>query len=164
MEDAAVSSRPDHSQVIVFPPVIPLTGFLLGVALEWLVPLGPVWGGPARIVARGLGGMLFVFGVAGFAWMIVTMKRARTPIHNARTPTTLVESGPFRFTRNPMYVFGSVWYAGLALLLVVPWSLALLAPVVVVTHFGVVLREEEYLERRFGDAYRTYKARVPRYW
>jgi protein-S-isoprenylcysteine O-methyltransferase Ste14 len=103
-------------------------------------------------------------GIAGFAGMVVTMKRARTPIHNARTPTTLVESGPFRFSRNPMYVFGSIWYAGLALLLVEPWSLALLAAVVVVTHYGVVLREEEYLERRFGDPYRQYKHRVPRYW
>jgi protein-S-isoprenylcysteine O-methyltransferase Ste14 len=96
--------------------------------------------------------------------MIVTMKRARTPIHNARTPTTLVESGPFGLTRNPMYLFGSIWYAGLALLLVQLWSLALLPAVVAATHYGVVLREEEYLERRFGDTYRQYKARVPRYW
>jgi len=80
------------------------------------------------------------------------------------TPTTLVENGPFRFTRNPMYVFGSVWYARLALLLFQPWALALLTVVVVTTHYGVVLREEEYLERRFGDAYRRYKARVSRYW
>lgn len=164
MEKPTVFSPPDHSHVLVFPPVIPLTGFLLGVALEWLVPMGPAITGSLRSIARGLGGIVFLLGVAGFVWMIVTMKRARTPIHNARTPTTLVESGPFRFTRNPMYVFGSIWYAGLALLLLELWSLALLAAVVVVTHYGVVLREEEYLERRFGDAYRRYKARVPRYW
>jgi protein-S-isoprenylcysteine O-methyltransferase Ste14 len=164
MEKAAVSSLPDHSQVIVFPPVIPVTGFLVGVVLERLIPIGPAIGGRLLIVVRDVGGVIFAFGIVGFAWMIVTMKRARTPIHNARTPTTLVENGPFRFTRNPMYVFGSVWYAGLALLLVQPWALALLAVVVVTTHYGVVLREEEYLERRFGDAYRRYKARVPRYW
>jgi protein-S-isoprenylcysteine O-methyltransferase Ste14 len=111
-----------------------------------------------------VGGVLFLVGLAGFTWMIVTMKRARTPIHNARTPTTLVESGPFRFTRNPMYVSGSIAYAGLALLLVEVWSLALLAAVLVTTHYGVVLREEHYLARRFGEAYRGYTARVPRYW
>lgn len=163
MERAAVTSLPDHSQVVVFPPVIPLTGFVAGVALEWLVPIGHAITGPLRTVARGLGGGVFLLGIAGFAWMIVTMKRARTPIHNARTPTTLVEIGPFRFTRNPMYVFGSIWYAGLALLLVQLWSLTLLIVVVVATHYGVVLREEAYLERRFGGAYRDYKDRVPRY-
>src|SRR5215469_3802894 len=117
MEKAAVSSLPDHSQVIVFPPVIPVTGFLVGVVLEWLIPIGPAIGGPLLIVVRSVGGIILAFGIVGFAWMIVTMKRARTPIHNARTPTTLVTNGPFRFIRNPMYVFGSVSYAGLALLL-----------------------------------------------
>ena len=157
-------TRPDHSQVAIFPPVLPLTGFLLGVALEQLLPLAPVLTGPPRVLLRGVGGVVFLIGIAGFAWMIATMKRARTPIHNARTPTTLVESGPFRFSRNPMYVFGSTGYAGLSLLLVQPWSLGLLAAVSLAMHYGVVLREEEYLERRFGDAYSNYKARVPRYW
>lgn len=92
------------------------------------------------------------------------MKRARTPIHTSATPTALVETGPFRHTRNPMYLFGAVAYAGLSLLLLVPWSLALLVVVVLVTHHGVVLREEAFLERRFGDAYRRYQARVPRWW
>lgn len=160
----ASTSPPDHSRVIVFPPLIPLTAFLLGVALEWLVPLGPAVAGRPRAVAWAPGDALLLVGIAGFAWMLVTMRRARTPIHNARTSTALVESGPFRFSRNPMYVFGSVAYGGLALILVEPWSLALLGAVVAVTHYGVVVKEEEYLERRFGDPYRRYKARVPRYW
>jgi protein-S-isoprenylcysteine O-methyltransferase Ste14 len=160
----SATTIPDHSQVVVFPPMIPLSGFLLGIVLERLAPISPTITGSLRLVARGLGAALFVVGIAGFVWMIVTMKRARTPIHNARTPTTLVETGPFRWTRNPMYVFGSTWYAGLALLLVQPWSLLLVAPTVAATHYGVVLREEEYLDRRFGDEYRRYKARVPRYF
>jgi protein-S-isoprenylcysteine O-methyltransferase Ste14 len=134
------------------------------MALEWLIPVGPAITGALRTSIRGLGGVVLLSGLAGFAWMIVTMKGARTPIHNARTPTTLVEGGPFRFTRNPMYLFGSIGYAGLALLLVEPWSLALLAAVIVTTHYGVVVKEEEYLERRFGDPYRRYKAGVHRYW
>lgn len=154
----------DHSQVLVFPPVIPLTGFVLGVVLEQLVPLGPWITGSLRTGVRGLGAVVCAIGIAGFAWGVATMKRARTPINNARTPTALVVTGPFRFTRNPMYFFGSVGYAGLALLLVEPWSLVLLVVVVAVMYYGVVLREEEYLERRFGEAYRSYRARVPRYW
>ena len=163
-EDAVASSVHDHSHVIMFPPVIPLAGFLLGVALEWALPVGSWIADPVRTIVRSVGGVVFAFGVAGFAWMIVTMKRAGTPIHNRSTPTMLVESGPFRFSRNPMYVFGSISYAGLAMLLVEPWSLALLVAVVITTHYGVVLKEEEFLERRFGDSYPRYKARVHRYW
>ncbi|HTK46831.1 MAG TPA: hypothetical protein VL328_02485, partial [Gemmatimonadaceae bacterium] len=61
-------------------------------------------------------------------------------------------------------LFGSIWYAGLALALVELWSLALLPLTVITLHYAVVLREEAYLSRRFDDAYREYQARVPRYW
>jgi protein-S-isoprenylcysteine O-methyltransferase Ste14 len=154
---------PEHSQVVVFPPVIPLTGFLVGVLLERLQPIGSWISAPIRTGMRGLGAVLFGLGAAGFAWMVFTMRTARTPIHNAATPTTLVESGPFRWTRNPMYLFGSVAYAGLACLLVEPWSLAFIPAVLAMTHYGVVLREEAFLESRFGTAYRQYTARVRRW-
>lgn len=140
--------------------MLPASGFVLGVVLEklgapLLLPAGPA--------VRVLGGVLLAFGVTGFAWMVITMKRARTPIHNAKTPTTLVERGPFRLTRNPMYLFGALGYAGAAVLFQHPWSLALLPFVQIAIHFGVVRREEDYLEGKFGDAYRRYKARVPRW-
>lgn len=154
---------PEPSRVVIFPPVIPLTGFVLGILLERLKPLDFWISTPLRIGSRGLGGVLFCLGAAGFAWMVRTMKMAGTPIQNSAIPATLVESGPFKRTRNPMYLFGSVAYAGLALLLVEPWSLALLPAVLAVTHSGVVLREEALLERQFGDAYKRYKARVPRW-
>jgi protein-S-isoprenylcysteine O-methyltransferase Ste14 len=157
-------STPDHSQVVVFPPVIPITAFVLGLILEHVMPIGARIAGTPRPVMRGLGGLVLIIGAAGVVWMIKTMTRARTPIHNAHTPTTLVETGPFRFSRNPMYLCGSIAYTGLALLLLQIWPLALLPVVAAATHYGVVLREEAFLERRFGEAYRRYTARVPRYW
>jgi protein-S-isoprenylcysteine O-methyltransferase Ste14 len=163
MHEQLTAAVPEHSEVIIFPPVIPATGFLLGVVVNWMLAADRWLTAPLRIGARAVGGVVFALGVAGLAWMVVTMKRARTPIHNARTPSRLVESGPFRWSRNPMYLFGSVWYAGLALLLLQPWSLALLPAVVLATHYGVVLKEEEFLERRFGESYRRYKARVRRW-
>ena len=162
MGDKSETPVPDHSDVIVFPPVIPLSGFLLGVILEAVWPLGSSLP-DLRSSLRLAGGVLFLLGAAGFAWMVVTMKRAGTPIHNARTPTALVESGPFRITRNPMYLFGSIAYCGLALLLNELWALALLPVVVAVTHYGVVLKEEAFLERRFGNTYRQYRTRVRRW-
>lgn len=164
MEEPGRRHSPDHSEVAIFPPVIPLTAFLLGLVMEWLVPLTAWHSAPMRTTLRFVGAIVFCVGLAGFAWMIRTMKREGTPVHNSRTPTALVETGPFRFTRNPMYVFGSVWYAGLSLLLLQPWSLALLPVVLIATHYAVVLKEEMFLERHFGDVYRRYKARVPRYW
>lgn len=150
-------------RVVVFPPLIPASGFWLGVLLQRLVP-ADAWISPSlRGWLRTIGPVVIGLGLAGFAWMVVTMKRAHTPINNANTPTVLVEDGPFRFTRNPMYLFGSVAYVGLATTLVQPWSLALLPAVALATHFGVVLREEVVLERRFGDAYRTFKTRVRRW-
>jgi protein-S-isoprenylcysteine O-methyltransferase Ste14 len=163
MPETMPEAVPEHSQVVVFPPVIPLSGFLLGILLERLYPVNAwVWS-PLRTGLRVLGAVVLCLGAAGFAWMVVTMKKARTPINNYRTPIALVESGPFRRTRNPMYLFGSIAYAGLALVLVELWALALLAVVFALTHYGVVLREEAFLERRFGDRYRQYMARVPRW-
>lgn len=161
MNQPAASDLP--RKVIVFPPVLPLTGFVVGAALQWLVPLGASSVGAWRPILRGVGGLVLAVGVAGFAWMVVTMKRAHTPIHNSRKPTALVENGPFRYTRNPMYLFGSVAYFGLALVLVEPWSLALLPAVILVTHYGIVLREEASLSRQFGAAFERYKVRAPRW-
>jgi protein-S-isoprenylcysteine O-methyltransferase Ste14 len=163
MVDPTATPAPEHSQVIVFPPVIPLSGFLLGVLLEAIWPMAPLVTNSLRVDLRVIGGALFCVGAAGFAWMVVTMKKAGTPIKNSATPTALIETGPFRFTRNPMYLFGSTAYAGLALLLVQLWSLALLPVVVAITHYGVVLREEAFLERRFGGAYKQYQGRVRRW-
>lgn len=160
---AKVTAAPDHSEPIVFPPVIPLSAFILGVLLNWVRPLSDVVNDASRPAVRIAGSVILIVGAAGFAWMVVTMKRARTPIHNSETPTALVETGPFRFTRNPMYLFGTIAYAGLALVLLQFWSLALLPVVAVLTHFGVILKEEAYLERRFGAAYGTYCRRVRRY-
>ncbi len=152
-----------HSQVLVFPPVIPLGGFLAGVLLERVLPASSWISAPLRANLRGFGALLFCLGAAGFASMVWTMRRVGTPIHNSRTPTALVQTGPFRLTRNPMYLFGSIGYAGLALFLCEPWSLALLPAVVAIIHHGVVLREEAFLESRFGDSYRQYRARVRRW-
>jgi protein-S-isoprenylcysteine O-methyltransferase Ste14 len=154
---------PSHADVKVFPPLLPLTGFVAGLQLERLWPTAPWISAGVRLGMRGLGALVFCAGAVGFAWMVITMKKARTPIHTAATPTRLVESGPFHYTRNPMYLFGAIGYAGLALLLGQLWSLALMPLVHAATHYGVVLPEEQFLERRFGDAYSRYRGRVPRW-
>jgi protein-S-isoprenylcysteine O-methyltransferase Ste14 len=74
-----------------------------------------------------------------------------------------VATGPFRFSRNPLYVALTLIYVGLALLTNALWVLVLIVPVLLLMHYGVVRREERYLEAKFGDAYRAYRSSVRRY-
>ena len=91
------------------------------------------------------------------------MERAGTNVNPTLPSTVLVATGPFLFSRNPLYVALTLMYVGLALLANALWVLVSMIPVLVVMHYGVVRREERYLEAKFGDAYREYRSRVRRY-
>ena len=96
----------------------------------------------------------------GLAWWGVAVLGAR--------PTTglagdLVTEGPYRFTRNPIYLGMVLSLTGLAIAFGNLWLLTMLVPFVLVIRYGVIAREEAYLERKFGDAYRAYRARVRRW-
>jgi protein-S-isoprenylcysteine O-methyltransferase Ste14 len=79
-------------------------------------------------------------------------------------PTTaLVTEGPFRYSRNPIYVALTLLYVGVALLINALWILLLVVPAVLVLRYGVIAREEAYLTRKFGDAYRQYTTQVRRW-
>jgi protein-S-isoprenylcysteine O-methyltransferase Ste14 len=91
------------------------------------------------------------------------MSRAGTNIDPRQPAVVLVTNGPFRFSRNPLYVALTGLYVGVALLIDGLWTLLLLVPLLVVTQQGIVRREERYLERKFGEEYRTYKIRVRRW-
>jgi protein-S-isoprenylcysteine O-methyltransferase Ste14 len=126
------------------------TGILLQVltprSLPWPAWIGPEAGWPLLLAGMWLG-----------AWAVRAAARV-----DLERPNQLVDSGPYAFSRNPMYVAWTLGYAGVALVTGTAWPLLLLPVVLVVTHL-VVLREELSLERRFGDAYRSYKASVRRY-
>ena len=91
------------------------------------------------------------------------MMRAGTNVPPHKPTLVIVTDGPFRFTRNPLYVGGSLAYIGLCLFFNLVWGLILMLPMLVLLNWGIVRREEAYLERKFGEAYRAYKARVPRW-
>ncbi len=90
-------------------------------------------------------------------------RRAGTNIETHRPTETIVTDGPYRYSRNPLYIGLMSLYSGAAVMGDSLWVLGLLAPLLVVMHFGVILREEAYLERKFGDVYRAYRARVRRW-
>jgi protein-S-isoprenylcysteine O-methyltransferase Ste14 len=145
--------------VLVLPPVLFGGAFLLGLALHWLVPITRLPGLPARLA--GVVCLLVGAGLAHSGEKV--MHRAGTNVRPDRPTTALVTEGPFRYSRNPLYVGVTLMYTGLALLIPALWPLLLLVPVLLVMRWGVIAREERYLERKFGEPYRAYLARVRRW-
>lgn len=91
------------------------------------------------------------------------MRRAGTNVLPGKPTLSIVTGGPFRFSRNPLYIAGSVLYLGLTLISNSAWPLVLSVPMLVVLDWGIVRREERYLEAKFGGDYLAYKTRVRRW-
>lgn len=152
-----------HPGVRFPPPFLYAAGFLAGLALErWVVrlPLGGRAPRPALVILGWLGILL---GLAYAGWGLATFFRARTAIMPIRPASRLVTSGPYRFSRNPMYVGLSVLYVGLALLFDVGWPLLLLPGVLALLQVLVIRKEERYLASAFGNEYAEYRQRVRRW-
>ena len=150
----------DTAQVIIRPPLAWGLAVIAGLALNWLLPLPFL---PTDLPAGWLGAMVFVLALALVAWAIVTLTRAGSNVPTNRPTTTIVESGPYRFTRNPIYLGMFLGLIGLAIAFDNLWLLMMLVPFALVIRYGVVAREETYLERKFGDVYRRYHTRVRRW-
>ena len=151
----------DHPGVIAPPPFIYAAFLLAGWAIDkWLgTPILPV----DAMVRKGLALALIIGGLGVEFWAAGLFSKAGTNVVPYKPATALVTDGPFRFSRNPMYLGFLLTYLGLALGLNSPVALLLALPCMVVMTWGVVLREERYLEGKFGQPYRDYKARVRRW-
>jgi protein-S-isoprenylcysteine O-methyltransferase Ste14 len=148
--------------VVTRPPLLFLAGLLLGPALDRLLPL-PLALLETDRLRRIAGGSLSFAGVALAVAGIRNFCRAGTPVPTNRPTRALVTTGIHGWTRNPIYLGMFLVYGGIGLAMRSPWTLILGLPLAITIRYGVVGREEAYLERRFGDAYRDYKARVRRW-
>lgn len=149
--------------VIAPPPLIALAAVVLGLALDWLLPANPlrvVLGLPGRLA---LGGFLMASGLGLAIVAERAFHRIGTNVAPWKPALGLAAIGPYAHTRNPMYLGLALFVAGLGIALGSLWVLAMLVPAALVMHYGVVRREERYLEQRFGDDYRRFKVAVPRY-
>jgi protein-S-isoprenylcysteine O-methyltransferase Ste14 len=149
----------DHPDVIAQPPRLFLATLALGFALEWLFPTHCVHG-VARVLlgAAGIGAGLWLAYAA-----IAQQRAAGTNIEVDRPSECIVTDGFYRHSRNPIYIGLFVFYLGCALLGDSLWVLGLVVPLFAVMRFGVVAREERYLERKFGSVYTDYRATVRRW-
>jgi protein-S-isoprenylcysteine O-methyltransferase Ste14 len=153
---------PGTAGVMARPPVLFLVALLLGLALDHLLPV-PVAGPEADLVQCVSAGSLMLVGLALAAAGIRDFTSAGTPVPTYKPTRALVTTGIHGWTRNPIYFGMFLLYGGIGLAARSPWTLILTLPVAITIRYGVVAREEAYLERRFGDAYRQYKARVRRW-
>ena len=131
-----------------------MVGLAAGVLLHFVARPRLSW--PAWI-GHAVGWPSLLAGV----WLASSAVRAAADVDMER-PDKLVLGGPYALSRNPMYLAATLVYVGIALVLNAAWPLLLLPVVLLATHV-VVVREERSLERRFGNAYRTYKTAVRRY-
>jgi len=157
---ARMSEAPDHANTLVRPPIALLLALLAGLALDWLYPLPFV---PAGLPHAWVGASVFILGLALVVWAIRTLKAAGTPVQGYKPTSAIVDRGPYRLARNPVYAGMFIGLAGLAVAFDTLWLLAALVVFFAIIRFGVVAREEAYLDRKFGGAYRDYKARVRRW-
>ena len=153
------AARQDAPGVIARPPFIYLGFLALGLALDWLWP-NPLLPEALRYT---LGGTLFALGFFLTLASIRRFKAAGTNFDTQKPATAILSDGPYRISRNPIYVGLTAAYAGIGIALDAPWVWVLLIPTLVIMHYGVILREERYLERKFGKEYLDYKSSVRRW-
>jgi protein-S-isoprenylcysteine O-methyltransferase Ste14 len=150
------------ARVIARPPLLFLAALLIGFVLDRLLRLPfPVSG--IDLVHWIIGGSLILIGLALATAGIRNFSRARTPVPSIKPTRALVTTGIHGWTRNPIYLGMFLLYGGIGVATQSPWTLILTLPLAITIRYGVVAREEAYLERRFGTAYREYKARVRRW-
>lgn len=148
--------------VIARPPLLFLTALVLGLVSDRVVP-SPFAVPESDLVRWIAAGSSILIGLALAAAGIRNFYRAATPVRTTRPTRALVTAGIHGWTRNPIYVGMFLIYGGIGVAARSPWTLVLTLPLAITIRYGVVAREEAYLERRFGDAYRNYKARVRRW-
>jgi protein-S-isoprenylcysteine O-methyltransferase Ste14 len=161
--NVAPPKAPDRPRVIAPPPLIATVTVVLGLYLDRTVP-AYVIETMLTFNERLVVGALIAFGGGVLAVMAERQFRTvGTNVNPWKPALRLATEGIYARMRNPMYVGLLLLVAGIGLALASDWTLALLAPTALVLHYGVVLREEAYLLAKFGDAYRRYMAKVPRW-
>jgi protein-S-isoprenylcysteine O-methyltransferase Ste14 len=149
----------DKPNVRIIPPLVYLAGVIIGSLLSIWLPTKVVAGPVAWVI----GGILIFCGAVLAGSGIFTFKNAGTPVRPDRAATTLVIAGPYKLTRNPMYLGLAFIYLGIAIAEQSLWALILLPIVLTIIQNRAVKLEEAFLERQFGTDYLRYKAKVRRW-
>jgi protein-S-isoprenylcysteine O-methyltransferase Ste14 len=149
----------DNPGVIAFPPLIWLVNAVISILVHLLIRL-PIM---RYSICRVCGIVFIVLAPTLALSALRTMKAAGTNVHPSEPALALVRGGPFRFTRNPMYLALCLLQVALGFFLNDLITLLFVVPLAVIFHYGVILREERYLTAKFGEPYLQYKREVRRW-
>ena len=136
--------------------------FLAAVVVQLALPLS-FPGGPLVPVFGMAGAALLLAGVALIVFARREFAQHGQPTDPGRPTSSIVRTGVFSASRNPIYLGAACVLAGIALAFDLPWVLLLLLPALIACHFVLIEPEEKYLSARFGQEYRAYCASVPRW-
>ena len=156
---SAAENQRDVPGVIAPPPLILLGFILAGLGLDLIQPAPFL----PQTLQYALGAVLIALGLALAGSAIVCFLRAGTNVPTRLPATALVRAGPYRFTRNPIYVAMIALLLGVGIMVDSAWVLAMAVPFALVIRYGVIAREERYLETKFGEPYRAYRAEIRRW-
>jgi protein-S-isoprenylcysteine O-methyltransferase Ste14 len=149
----------DAPNVKIIPPLVYLAGLVIGLLASIWVPTRIV----PSLLAWTLGGILVVFGALLAGSAILKFKDAGTTVRPDRASRTLVIVGPYKITRNPMYLGLALVYAGISIADQSVWTLILLPIVLTIIQRRAIELEETFLEKRFGTDYLRYKENIRRW-
>lgn len=159
MSDAGARDASLRPATRIPPPLI----YALVLVLAWWLNRVWPWAMDFGALNPLLGWLLIGLGLFGFAWALWAIYRHKTTVNPFKAATTLVTSGPFGISRNPIYVSDWLVYAGVTLLLRSAWPLPFVPVVWALMRYAVIAHEEVHLQAKFGEAYSAYQARVRRW-
>ena len=157
--DSSRDAPPDHAGVAFHPPILLVTFLLLGFVLRAIVPLSFA---PEQSVAL-IGPIIVAMSFAMFFWSIATMRRSGGSIPTGEPTDAIVLTGAYRYSRNPIYVSMVALLIGVGVWGNTLWLIGLAVMAAYLLWWGVISREEGYLERKFGSDYTSYKSQVRRW-
>jgi protein-S-isoprenylcysteine O-methyltransferase Ste14 len=153
--------KPDAPDVVIQPPVALILGLMAAFAMNWLIPLPFMAAGAPRVE---IGLILLLVALLLIRWSITTLRNAKTGILTHKPSSAIVTSGPYRYGRNPIYLAALLGLAAFAIGFDSLWFFVMLVAIYFVFRYGVIGREETYLERKFDGEYLDYKAKVRRWF
>jgi len=150
----------DVLQIIAPPPILFLVSLLSSCGLNYIFPTKLSNKNHILVIC---GVMLFLLSATIALWSFITMQQAQTSANPYKKSAHLTTLGPFKYSRNPIYLAMTGLYLSISLPINSIWAYILFLPLLLVMYWGAILREEKYLMSRFGESYLIYKKAVPRW-